>query len=328
MGKRTGSVGHSLLGLLLAGVLAGCAGGGEEAPPELAFGIGNGAGMAIQAVDSEGNLGNITEPLPSAVSTAPAWSPDGKRLAFAALAPDAGGGEIYVHEEDGGPRKVGNGLDAEWAPDGRLLVSNGASISVVDADGDEERLLAKGTEPALSPDGRRVAFVRSEGSALAEVPFEGGPVEAFPPVPGGWVVIDHEWLPDGQALAVLRQNERNGRTVLESVRLDTGARRTLGRGTFEEFALSPTGVPAYANEAGGLVVGPSLLAVPELGQSLPFGLAWSPDGRELAFYGGEQDEIGTNYVSIFVLNLEAAAVRRVARVQGTAADIAWYPSQV
>lgn len=327
-------IAHSLL-LFLALAVSGCAGGEEKPRFELAFGVSSGAGgTSVQAVDEDGGLHALTEPVPGRDSVSPAWSPDGKRLAFAAVPPgdELGLGEVFVREEDGEQRGVGNGIEAHWLPDGRrLLVLQGpgeGSIVVRDAAGGPEQLVDQGDSPALSRDGRRVAYVRagSEGSAVAHRPVDGGPVASLPRAPRGWIVLEVDWLPD-RAIDVMRQNSRTGRTILESVPLAGGAGRRIQTGMAEEFALSPTGVPAYANGAGGLVVGPRLIAVPELGVSVPLGLEWSPDGRELAFYGGGQDEIGTNFVSIFVLEIESAQVRRLARVEGIAAQIAWNPGE-
>ena len=114
---------------------------------------------------------------------APAWSPDGTRLAFVsryghAYDPERPGGSgyrprllaLYVVTADGRelqPLVRGDvARPPRWSPDGRLLAiveDDGAtvSLSVVSADGKgRQRLSETRSDPAWSPDGSRIAFVR------------------------------------------------------------------------------------------------------------------------------------------------------------------------
>jgi lysyl oxidase/WD40 repeat protein len=79
----------------------------------------------------------------------------------------------------------GAGRDAEPL----LLVERGGSVVAVDATGERERLVAGG-EPALSPDGRRVAF--SRGGAVYVLTFSGGRI-----VQTG-AGTSPAWAPDGR----------------------------------------------------------------------------------------------------------------------------------
>jgi TolB protein len=111
----------------------------------------------------------------------PAWSPDGRRLAFVRFL--NGSNEIYVVNADGshlrqltGPRQdVIDELSSQaWSPDGRKLVfargpnmsglrARPTSIFVINADGTGIRQLTRDNsddDPAWSPDGRRIAFAR------------------------------------------------------------------------------------------------------------------------------------------------------------------------
>ena len=96
---------------------------------------------------------------------APAWSPDGRRLAF--VASGAGGqSELYIADADGRHRATltrSPGADeatASWAPDGRrLVVERDRRLFVIGADGRGERLLTAGSSPTWSPRGGRIAFV-------------------------------------------------------------------------------------------------------------------------------------------------------------------------
>ena len=106
----------------------------------------------------------------------PAWSPDGKQIAFKNLNPvDA----LWLMDADGSnahrlTKTPGSGYafwNPQWSPDGkRLSVPGGrrlmALIDVwtINADGTGERNISKSPEdewwPTWSPDGAKVAFVR------------------------------------------------------------------------------------------------------------------------------------------------------------------------
>jgi Tol biopolymer transport system component len=93
----------------------------------------------------------------------PAWSPDGRRIAFER------DDEIYVMNADGsGQRRLTTtpGQDAysgspDWSPDGqRIVFERTRDVFVMNADGSEVRMLVVGgVEPSWSPDGREIAFV-------------------------------------------------------------------------------------------------------------------------------------------------------------------------
>ncbi len=106
----------------------------------------------------------ITQPTP----IAPAWSPDGSKMAFAS------GGEIWAINADGtGERRVTNNsttdADPAWSPDGAKIIfgKSGSGIAVINLDGTNETNLTTGAndgKPAWSSDGTRIAFVRREGN--------------------------------------------------------------------------------------------------------------------------------------------------------------------
>ena len=105
----------------------------------------------------------ITQPFPYA----PAWSPDGTKLAFAS------GGEIWVINADGtNERRVttntSTDTDPAWSPDGAkiLFAKGGSGISVINADGTNETFLTGSgdLQPAWSPDGTKIAFRRGGGA--------------------------------------------------------------------------------------------------------------------------------------------------------------------
>jgi hypothetical protein len=150
----------------------------------------------------------------SHVGYAPAWSPDGQRLAFVTR------GDLWVMDGDGTHRSllVKNADQPVWAPNGRRIafVRDGW-IWTVRADGEDERRLAPGAHPDWSPDGSRIAFDR-DGQIVTALWWYGGTVrhagEGTEPAYG----------PDGQ-LAVVRDGTivAGGRAVAQGESPDWSA---------------------------------------------------------------------------------------------------------
>ena len=142
-----------------------------------------------------------------AVGSAPAWSPDGARLAYAR------NGQVYVANADGaGEVAVGAGDAPSWSPDGgALAVSRPDGLGIAQiyvlhlSDGSATQLTFGTTSallPAWSPDGATIVF--DTQSTLYAVSPQGGGVRAITlpvQVNGGAA-----WAPDGARLAVVAAN--------------------------------------------------------------------------------------------------------------------------
>jgi hypothetical protein len=207
----------------------------------------------------------------------PAWSPDGRRLAY--VAPGEGGlGDVFVADANG--THIGaithTGDDDEtspsWSPDGRRLVfEQEGKIAVVRADGSKPRILAQGEEPAWSPGGRRIAFQRS--GDLFVVAAAGGRPRALT-TSVSWE-LSPAWSPDGRRLAFASDE---GSTAFDIRVIDMRTGRTA-RVTADEFDDS---IPAFSADGRRVLFladragVQSLWSVPAAGGAVPVPLVTPP----------------------------------------------------
>jgi Tol biopolymer transport system component len=220
--------------------------------------------------------------------SAPAWSPDGRRVAFAS--DRAGNAEVYVMNADGsGQRNLTHspGFDSDpvWSPDGRKIAfvskafpQRPGDIYVVNADGGGLRNLTAGPgggeSPSWSPDGRTIAFrslrdgngeiyvMNADGSGLRRLTRNAA--SDYGPL----------WSPNGRKILFVRV--RDGNSDIFVIDTGGGALRNLTRHTAED------GAPA-----------------------------WSPDGRKIVFVS-KRDGKG----EIYVMNADGSGLRRLTQLRG------------
>lgn len=169
----------------------------------------------------KGDTKNLTQTT-DAEELYPAWSPDGKRVAFMCKTRDHDF-EIYVCDADGSNRKRLTGpsdapgacLNPTWSADGKWVAYTRATMPggktgktearAVAADGSDDRqLLADAHAPAWSPDGKRLAFVRTtpdQPFALCTAAADGTDATVLVPDLGHNFHCLPTWSPDGKLIA-------------------------------------------------------------------------------------------------------------------------------
>lgn len=137
---------------------------------------------------SNGAIAAEFDPCSSCNYERPAWSPDGKALAF--VASDSKAGSAWLYVAAGGRARAlatvqGVAGTARWSPDGRTL----ALLATVDA---------KKETGATAAGARLVGEIGAEEDAqrIATVPAGGGALKLVSP--GDTFVYEFDWTPDGK----------------------------------------------------------------------------------------------------------------------------------
>jgi Tol biopolymer transport system component len=262
-----------LLGAVLAAgtalLAAGCGSSGGSRT-DLAFVSSRDGAYAIYGMNAEGShqqrltraQGDPSTPKGLFFQVNPAWSPDGRRIAFASKRD--GTFHIFAMNAEGtGTRRLTNTKDDDdnptWSPDGKLIAFEREApgdIYVMNADGSGAHRLVKDDateeDPAWSPDGRWIAYVRR---------IPGTPVKEI------WLV-----RPDGS-------------TAHRLLRLGTSSVAPAWSPDAKRIAFSSDGGQTsglYAVYTVGLDGKQPRRLTTEISTGA-FDPAWSPDGEEVAY---------------------------------------------
>jgi len=250
-------------------------------------------------VDPDGE-GRSSVPSAGRPALSPAWSRDGRTVAYTAFVPS--GRPLVIQDFASGSRDVvpgsenGVNITPEFSPDGRTLAfahgdENGTDIYLYDVA--RRCCLTRLTvgrfydnlSPTWSPDGGRIAFIstRAGSPQLYVMSADGSGQEALARFDYGFTGQTNgpEWSPDGQAIAFHR--EVHGVPQIFILDLATRAvRQITGEGRNED----PT---------------------------------WAPDGRHLAFVSSRS---GTR--QLWIVDLETGRMRPIVTTGGARLP-AWSP---
>jgi len=175
--------------------------------------------LNIQTMDMDGKNVKRIVPTPPQFNMHPAWSPDGKTIAF--VSTRAGNPEIHLCDPDGNNvRRITNdpAMDEHptWSPDSKQIAFNSNrdgnwEIYSMDADGKHVRRLtnhpSSDTYPKWSPDGKHIAFMTfREGNDEIYVMDADGKNPANLSNHPSWDRFP-AWRPDGKALAWVSYRE-------------------------------------------------------------------------------------------------------------------------
>ncbi|MCC6896652.1 MAG: PD40 domain-containing protein [Anaerolineae bacterium] len=323
-------------------------GGGQG---QLAFVSRRDGGIQIYRTDADGkNLCRLTTE--GDVNTNPEWSPDGSRLAFVNIPKGNFGdtGEVAIIDTDGHNFKILSNLRSDssgfmsprWSPDGTTLafdlsVSYVTQLYTLDVASETTTRLAPFGEttdtgnPAWSPDGQQIAFVKyRKFSDLAESDPQDSGIYVMN-VDGSEnhaialnAVGQPYWSPDGAKIAF---NGGNGIYIANAAGTELDKVYDTANSIMFLAGWSPNGEQLLLR--GSIADNQDIYLIDVDGRNLhPISLPsiddydpiWSPDGKYIAFSGGETASMGEQ--SIYLYDIEK---QNTAKLTGEASNPIWRP---
>ena len=264
----------------------------------------------------------------------PAWSKDGKWIAFAATKSRNASASLFLMRPDGSGlrRLTARGFDAgspSWSPDGRSIAFDHregptSDVYAVDTTGGRPRLVASAAwSPAWGPGGRKVAFAEAAGDYGASIyvispDATGRRNVADPRRDPEWdeTYFDPAWSPDGERLA-FGINPAPGepaafRYALGAIDSYGGKIKELTGGSIAEPDWSPDGhriaFSIWVEKASATFIAFLDLRTRRIRYLREgFGPSWSPDGRRLAFARSTR----AGKASVYVMNADGSSLRRL-----------------
>ena len=229
-------------------------------------------------------------------NTFPAWSPDGKTIAFCRYE-EGQPSSIWVMDADGtNVKQLTRGPDRApaWSPDGNLIAfCRNGEIHVMEPDGANQVNLTKNetfdADVAWSPDSKKLAFSSSrsgEGFKIYVMDADGENVNEITKAGNLLGFAYPAWSPDGKKIVYADQDENN----------------------LEIFVCDPDG--------------DNVKQLTKLGGKNTYA-AWSPDGKQIMFRRLENEVAG----ALYVMNADGGNQKAVLKLEDTIEGCrpAWKP---
>ena len=198
----------------------------------IAYVVRAGRGYTLHVTDADGEGGQVALASPEPIIS-PAWSPDGRRLAYVSF--ETQKAVVWVQDLSTGERRAvasfrGSNSAPAWSPDGQRLAvtlsQDGlAQLYTLPAGGGTPVRLTRSsgidTEPCYTPDGSSIYFVsdRGGGPQIYRVPAAGGEVARV--TFQGSYNISPVISPDGKQLAYVSRLGTAYKLMLQDIESGT-----------------------------------------------------------------------------------------------------------